>query len=109
HHAVDEGDLEQPRSLGARHEARLAHVAPHARPLRGEDAVVAVLRGPGGAMRIGLLVGREKSFPEALMEEVRGRHAGVTIELAQLSAPSAQEAVPYDVLVDRISHEVTCY
>lgn len=71
--------------------------------------MVAILKGPGGAMRIGLLVGREKSFPDALIEDVASRNAGVTVELAQIAAPSADEPPPYDVLVDRISHEVTCY
>ena len=63
----------------------------------------------GRALRVGLLVGREESFPEALILDVASRKAGVTVEYAELSAPSALEAPPYDVLVDRISHEVTVY
>ncbi len=60
-------------------------------------------------MRAGLLVGREKSFPEALIADVASRNADVSVEYAEISAPSATEAPPYDVLIDRISHEVTCY
>jgi glutathione synthase/RimK-type ligase-like ATP-grasp enzyme len=58
---------------------------------------------------VGLLVGRERTFPEALIAEVARRNVGVTASLASLEASRAWEAPPYDVLVDRISHEVTCY
>ena len=33
--------------------------------------------------RIGVIVGREWSFPPAFIEEVNGRNAGVTAELVQ--------------------------
>lgn len=59
--------------------------------------------------RVGLLVGRERSFPEALIAEIARRGAGVQCEYARFDAPRADVAPPYDVLVDRISHEVTCY
>ena len=59
--------------------------------------------------RVGLLVGRERTFPDALIAEVARRGAGVVCEYAKLSAPRAQEPVPYDVLVDRISHDIPCY
>lgn len=59
--------------------------------------------------KVGLLVGREKSFPDALIEAVRRRNAGVVAELASLEATHFDRPPPYDVLVDRISHEVTCY
>jgi len=59
--------------------------------------------------RVGLLVGRERSFPEALIAEVDRRAAGVSCEFAAFAAPSIDHVVPYEVLVDRISHEVTCY
>jgi hypothetical protein len=59
--------------------------------------------------RVGLLVGRERSFPEALIAEIQRRDAGVLCEYARFDAPRADVAPPYDVLVDRISHEVTCY
>ncbi|MEO6577162.1 MAG: hypothetical protein ABIP89_25160 [Polyangiaceae bacterium] len=59
--------------------------------------------------KVGLLVGRERSFPDALIDEVARRNVGVTASYAEMSAPRAEEPPPYDVLVDRISHEVTCY
>jgi hypothetical protein len=59
--------------------------------------------------RVGLLVGRERSFPEALAAEVARRDPSVQVELAKLEAPRADVRPPYDVLVDRISHEVPSY
>jgi glutathione synthase/RimK-type ligase-like ATP-grasp enzyme len=59
--------------------------------------------------RVGLLVGRERSFPEALIAEVARRERNVVCEYATFDAPRADVALPYDVLVDRISHEVVCY
>jgi hypothetical protein len=61
------------------------------------------------AKRVGLLVGREWSFPPAFIEEVAQRKAGVTVEYAKVGAPSMDEPIPYDVLIDRISHEVPFY
>jgi len=59
--------------------------------------------------RVGLLVGRERSFPDALIREVERRNVGVEVVYAELDATRIDRALPYDVLVDRISHEVTCY
>ena len=66
-------------------------------------------RKPSSPLRVGLLVGRERTFPEALIEEVARRNSGVLCEYAEFAAPRADVAPPYDVIVDRISHEVTCY
>ncbi len=59
--------------------------------------------------RIGLMVGREWSFPPAFLEEVRRRNAGVTAEFVSIGAASMDEVPPYDVIIDRISHEVPYY
>jgi hypothetical protein len=59
--------------------------------------------------RIGLLVGREWSWPPAFIEEVAQRDVGVTAEYVKLGAPPLVESIPYDVIVDRISHEVPFY
>src|SRR4051812_17823082 len=59
--------------------------------------------------RVGLLTGRERSFPDALIAEVARRDAGVTAEYAAVDITHADRPLPYDVLVDRIPHEVTCY
>jgi hypothetical protein len=59
--------------------------------------------------RIGLLVGREWSFPPAFLEEVRRRGAGATAELVRLDAVAMDEPCPWAVVIDRISHEVPFY
>lgn len=60
-------------------------------------------------LKVGLLVGREWSFPPAFIEEVNRREAGVTAEYAKLSGTQMDEPSPYAVIVDRISHEVPYY
>jgi hypothetical protein len=60
-------------------------------------------------LKVGLLVGREWSFPPALIEEVRRRDQGVEVEYVKLGGTSMDEPVPYAVIVDRISHEIGYY
>lgn len=65
---------------------------------------------PGSTVKkIGLIVGREWSFPPAFIDEVNGRDTGVVAELAQIGGDAHDAEVPYDVLIDRISHEVPMY
>jgi len=59
--------------------------------------------------RVGILVGRERSFPDALIEEVARRGAGVVASYARVDIARADAPPAYDVLVDRISHEIPCY
>jgi hypothetical protein len=59
--------------------------------------------------RVGLIVGREWSWPPAFIEAVNGREAGVVAELARLDITVQDQPVPYDVLIDRISHEIPFY
>lgn len=67
------------------------------------------LRAQSPIRRVGLLVGRERSFPDALIHEVNSRNAGVVAEYVKLGGTRMAEPCPYDVIVDRISHDVTCY
>jgi hypothetical protein len=60
-------------------------------------------------LKVGLLVGREWSFPPAFIEEVNARREGVVAEYARLGGTAMNEPCPYAVLVDRISHEVPYY
>src|SRR5439155_1829228 len=60
-------------------------------------------------MKIGLLVGREWSFPPAFLEEVQRRGEGVTAEYVKLGGTRMNEPCPYAVIIDRISHEVPYY
>ena len=59
--------------------------------------------------KVGLLCGREWSFPPKFLEEVNRRDAGVTAEYVKLGGTAMDEFAQYAVIVDRISHEVPYY
>jgi glutathione synthase/RimK-type ligase-like ATP-grasp enzyme len=60
-------------------------------------------------LKVGIIVGREWSFPPAFLDEVNSRNAGVTAEFVKLGGTQMSETLPYAVIVDRISHEVPYY
>jgi len=62
-------------------------------------------------MKVGLLCGREFSFPPAFIERVNqvGKKDGVSAEMVKLGGTRMGEPSPYRVIVDRISHEVEYY
>jgi hypothetical protein len=60
-------------------------------------------------LKVGLLTGREWSFPPAFIAEVARRDQGVAVEYVQLGGTAMDEPVPYAVIFDRISHEVPYY
>jgi len=60
-------------------------------------------------MRIGVLRGRENSFPEAFIAKVNSMAKGVRAEFIQLGGTKLNEPVPYRVVLDRMSHEVPYY
>jgi glutathione synthase/RimK-type ligase-like ATP-grasp enzyme len=59
--------------------------------------------------KVGLIVGREWSWPPKFIEEVNSRKAGVEAEFVKLGGTNMDEKNPYAVIVDRISHEVPYY
>ncbi len=61
--------------------------------------------------RIGLICGREVSFPPAFLARVNelGRRDGITAELVRLGGTPMGEIPRYKVIVDRLSHEVEYY
>ncbi len=60
-------------------------------------------------LKVGILIGREWSWPPAFIEEVNRRNEGVSAEMIQLGGTRMNEPNPYRVIVDRISHEVPYY
>jgi hypothetical protein len=62
-------------------------------------------------MKVGLLCGREFSFPPAFIERVNalGRQHGISAETVKLGGTRMLEAPRYAVIVDRISHEIEYY
>ncbi|HSC27196.1 MAG TPA: hypothetical protein VLD67_07980 [Vicinamibacterales bacterium] len=61
--------------------------------------------------RVGLLCGREYSFPPAFLERVNelGAPHGISAEMVKLGGTKMDEPPRYRVIVDRISHEVEYY
>jgi len=62
-------------------------------------------------VKVGLLCGREYSFPPAFLSKVNelGAQHGITAEFVKLYGTKMGEPSEYRVIVDRISHEVEYY
>src|SRR5262245_32450320 len=58
--------------------------------------------------KVGLLCGREYAFPPAFLDRVNalGREHGVSAEMVKLTGTRMGEPSGYQVIVDRISHEI---
>lgn len=60
--------------------------------------------------RVGVLVGREKTFPEAIIKGINDKGNGeVVAEYIKLDGVRYDEPPKYDLVIDRISHEVPFY
>lgn len=60
--------------------------------------------------RIGLLVGREITFPENFIKAVNERSNGEAVaEMVKIGGIKHDEGKRYDLIIDRISHEVPFY
>jgi hypothetical protein len=60
--------------------------------------------------KVGILVGREESFPDALIKNINERGKGdVVAEFITVGGVRAVADRTYDLIVDRISHEVPFY
>src|ERR687883_1527068 len=60
--------------------------------------------------RVGILVGREQSFPEALIESINERGKGETVaEFIKVGGVRHDWVPSYDLIIDRISHEIPFY
>ncbi len=60
-------------------------------------------------LKVGVMVGREWSFPPAFIEEVNRRNEGVYAEYVKLGGTIQNEPNEYRVIIDRISHEIPYY
>ena len=60
--------------------------------------------------QVGILVGREKTFPDALIERINDRGKGeIVAEFIKLGGIRHDAPPRYDLVIDRISHEVPFY
>jgi glutathione synthase/RimK-type ligase-like ATP-grasp enzyme len=87
--------------------SRLAMVARHDPPVYWWTRLIE--KGHNVTIKVGLLIGREQSFPPAFLDEVNRRDEGVVAELMTLGGTRMDEPCPYAVIIDRISHEVPYY
>lgn len=60
--------------------------------------------------KVGILVGREVTFPESIINSINERGEGkVTAEMVKVGGIRLDEEKKYDIIIDRISHEVPYY
>jgi hypothetical protein len=60
--------------------------------------------------KVGILVGREQTFPEALIRSINERGQGEVIaEYINVGGVRYDHELQYDLIIDRISHEVPFY
>jgi len=60
--------------------------------------------------KVGILVGREVTFPAAIIDSINENGKGkVTAEMVKFGGIRLDEEKKYDVIIDRISHEVPYY
>lgn len=64
-------------------------------------------RGTQGA--VGLIVGREKDWPKAFLSRLEAKGSGVTAEFVKLGGTYLDDACPYPLIIDRMSHEIPYY
>jgi glutathione synthase/RimK-type ligase-like ATP-grasp enzyme len=60
--------------------------------------------------KIGILFGRERSFPDAFIERIRSKNIdGISAEPVRIDKVKQGEGSTYDVIIDRISQDVPFY
>jgi glutathione synthase/RimK-type ligase-like ATP-grasp enzyme len=60
--------------------------------------------------KVGILVGREVTFPESIIKTINEKGGGeITAEYVAIGGIRLDEPKKYDVIIDRISHEVPYY
>lgn len=60
--------------------------------------------------KIGILFGQENNFPQALVTHINGRNEnGISAELVKVDKLIQSQPMGYDVVLDRISHDVPFY
>ena len=59
--------------------------------------------------KIGLIIGREWSWPSAFITEVNKRDVGVSADFVKLGGTFLDKPPQFDVIIDRMSHEIPYY
>jgi hypothetical protein len=58
---------------------------------------------------VGVLFGMENTFPDALVSRINALNMGVTAEAVRIGATRMDAPRRYDVIIDRISHDIPFY
>ncbi|GJM39952.1 MAG: glutathione synthase [Ardenticatenaceae bacterium] len=61
------------------------------------------------AKKIGLIIGQEWDWPEAFMQAINESDENITADLVKLGGTFMDESCDYDVIIDRMSHEIPYY
>ena len=61
-----------------------------------------------GVKLIGFIIGREREMPDEVMRIIN-EHEGVRAEMVKLGGTFLDDVVDYDVIIDRMSHEIPYY
>lgn len=59
-----------------------------------------------GKKLVGFIIGRENEMPDTVMGILNERHDDIQSEMVKIGGTFLDEPVPYDVIVDRMSHEI---
>jgi hypothetical protein len=59
--------------------------------------------------RVGLIVGRERDWPEAFTATMKARGSGITAELVKIGGTFMDAVCPYPVIIDRMSQVIPYY
>lgn len=59
--------------------------------------------------RVGLIVGREKDWPDAFIAEMEKRDEGITAEFVTIGGTFMDDVCPYPVIIDRMSQVIPYY
>lgn len=60
--------------------------------------------------KVGILVGREQTFPESIIKSINEKGKGkIVAEMVKIGGIKMDEPKKYDLVIDRISHEVPYY
>ncbi len=62
-----------------------------------------------GKKLVGFIIGREKDMPDAVMGILNEQYDGIAAEMVKMGGTFLDEEIPYDVIIDRMSHEIPYY
>ncbi|MEZ4516707.1 MAG: hypothetical protein R3C44_07665 [Chloroflexota bacterium] len=59
--------------------------------------------------QVGFIIGRERDFPNAIMKRINENYDDIRADLVKMGGTMQDTPLPYNVIIDRMSHEVPYY